>query len=83
MGEKEVGEVFTYFSKPSVAAITLSDTLRTGDKIRIKGHTTNFEQTVEKIQIDKEDVEEAKEGDKIGIKVSGRVRPNDKVFLIE
>jgi translation initiation factor IF-2 len=48
----------------------------------VKGHTTDFEQKVSSIQIEKDKVEKAKKGDHIGIKVSERVRPNDKVFLV-
>lgn len=77
---EQVGEVFTYFSKVGVAGIKLSGTLKVGDKIRIKGATTDFEQTLDSIQVDRNEIEEAKEGDKIGIKVKDRVREGDKVY---
>lgn len=83
MESKEIGKVFLYFSKPQVAAIELTDELKVGNEIQIKGHTTDFTQKVESIQIENEKIESAKKGDKIGIKVSERVRPNDKVFLVE
>ncbi len=67
----------------NVAAIKLSDNLKVGDKIQIKGHTTKLEQEVKKIQIDRKEGTEAKKGDHTGIKVSEKVRPNDKVFLVE
>jgi len=79
--EKEIGVVSSYFNKVGVAAIKLSDKLKVGDKVHIKGHTTDFEQAVDSIQIERKEIEEAKKGDHIGIKVSERVRPNDKVFL--
>jgi len=66
-----------------VAAIKLSDKLKTGDKVHIKGHTTDFEQKVDSIQIERDSVKEAKKGDHIGIKVSEKVRPNDSVFLVK
>lgn len=78
-----VGEVFTYFSHVSVAGIKLSGTLKVGDKIRIKGHTTDFEIAVDSMQIERESVEEAKAGDSIGIKVPDKVRGGDKVYKIE
>ena len=81
--EKEVGEIFDYFSKISVAAIKLTGKLKVGNKIHIKGHTTDFEQEVGSIQIHNKPVAEAKKGDDIGIKVDDRVRKNDKVFLVE
>ena len=78
-----MGKVFTYFAKIGVAGIKLTDgTLRIGDKISIEGATTNFEQEVESMQIDRTPVEEAKPGDSIGIKVKDRVRPNDVVYKI-
>jgi len=81
--EKEIGTVSSYFSNAEVAAIKLSSKLKVGDKIRIKGHTTDFEQEIESMQIDRKDIKEAKKGDHIGIKVPEKVRPNDKVFLVE
>ena len=81
--EKEIGTVSGYFSHVEVAAIKLSGGLKVGDKIHIKGHTTDFEIKVGSIQIEKESVKEAKKGDHIGIKVPDKVRPNDKVFLVK
>ncbi len=78
-----IGEVFTYFSHVSVAGIKLSGTLKVGDKIRIKGHTTDMEITVESMQIERKEVEEAKKGDSIGIKVPDKVRDGDKVYKVE
>jgi translation elongation factor EF-1alpha len=83
MGEKEIGTVSSYFSHVGVAAIKLSGGLKKGDKIHIKGHTTDFEVDVNEIQIERKPVEKAKAGDHIGIKVPEKVRPNDKVFLAE
>ena len=83
MAEKEIGEVSTYFSHVEVAAIKLSGSLKVGDRVRIKGHTTDFEQLIDSMQINRKDVKEAKKGNEIGIKVNDRVRPNDKVLLIE
>lgn len=82
MEEKEIGTVSSYFSHVSVAAIKLSDKLKVGDKVHIKGHTTDFEVEVDSIQIERKDIEKAKKGDHIGIKVPEKVRPNDKVFLV-
>ena len=83
MAEKEIGRVSSYFSHVSVAAIKLAGKLKVGDKIHIKGHTTDFETEVKTMQIEKESLKEAKKGDHIGIKVSEKVRPNDAVFLVK
>lgn len=83
MTEKEIGIVSSYFSHVSVAAIKLSGKLKIGEKIHIKGTTTDFETKVKEMQIEHKSVKEAKKGDHIGIKVPDKVRPNDKVFLVE
>lgn len=80
--EKQIGKVSTFFSHVGVAAIKLSGKLKVGDKIHIKGHTTDFETKVASIQINNQSVKEAKSGDHIGIKVPDKVRPNDVVFLM-
>lgn len=83
MPEEEVGKVVGYFSKIGVAAIDITQgSLKVGDKIHIKGHTTDFEQVVDSIQIEHQNVQEAKPGDSIGIKVKDRVRDHDMVYKV-
>ena len=82
MPEIEIGQVSDFFARPVVAGITLTDTLEVGDKIHIKGHTTDLELTIESIQINNVNVTEGKAGDAVGIKVPDRVRPGDKVCKI-
>jgi putative protease len=83
MEEEKVGKVQKFFAKPSVAAIEVtSGTLKIGDRLHFKGHTTDFEDTIASIQIEREAIEEAKTGDLIGIKVKDRVRENDTVYKI-
>jgi putative protease len=81
--EKQIGEVSMFFSKAGVAAVKLSDSLNIGDKIHIKGHTTDFEQKVSSMQIENENIQKAKKGQHVGIKVLDRVRPNDKIYLVK
>lgn len=83
MGEKKIGEVEHFYTDISVGIISLSDQLELGDLVRFKGATTNFEQTVDSIQIEHKDVEKAHAGDEIGVKVDNRVREGDEVYLIE
>ncbi len=80
---RKVGKVTHYFSKIGVAVVELTDTLKEGDKIRIKGSTTDFEQVVESMQIEHEQVKEATAGQSIGLKVKEKVREGDEVFVIE
>ncbi len=82
MPEVEVGQVSDFFARPVVAGITLTGTLKTGDKIHIQGHTTDLECTVASMQINNVNVSEGKAGDGVGVKVSDRVRPGDKVYKI-
>lgn len=83
MNEKKlVGEITHYFTNLEVGIIELKDKLEVGDKISIEGSTTDFKQEVESMEIDREKVEEAGEGDSIGIKVRERVREGDKVFKV-
>lgn len=82
MPEVEIGKVSDFFAHPVVAGIDLTGKLKTGDKIHIKGHTTDLEFTVGSMQINNADVAEAKTGDAIGIKVSDRVRRGDTVYKV-
>jgi putative protease len=75
-------EVMDFFARPVVAGIDLTGTLKVGDRIHIKGHTTDMEVAVTSMQIKNVDVNEAKAGDAIGIKVSDRVRRGDIVYKV-
>jgi len=80
--EEEIGRVMDYFAKIGVAGIDLAGPLNVGDTIRIKGHTTDLEMKVDSMQIEHDQVEQAKKGDKIGIKVGDRVRAGDHVYRV-
>jgi selenocysteine-specific translation elongation factor len=82
MAEEEVGKVSDFFARPVVAGIDLTATLNVGDKIHIQGHTTDIELVVASMQINNVDVEEAKPGDAVGIKVPDRVRRGDRVYKV-
>jgi len=79
---QEVGIVEHYYGKLGVAVIELSGTLKVGDKIKVKGATTNFEQKVESMQIEHDKVKEAESGQSIGLKVKDHVRQHDKVYRV-
>ncbi len=82
MPETKIGTVSDFFSRPVVAGITMTGTMKIGDKIHIKGHTTDIEMVVTSMQIDNVNVTEAKTGDAVGIKVPDRVRRGDDVFKV-
>lgn len=77
-----VGKVKDYYSHLGVAVVDLSKLLRVGDRIKIKGGKTEFEQPVESMQIEHKPVTEAKEGDSIGLKVEQKVRKGYKIYIM-
>lgn len=82
MPEEVIGKVSDFFARPVVAGIELTATLKVGDKIHIKGHTTDLELTVSSMQINNVNVTQAKAGDAVGIKVSDRVRRGDIIYKV-
>ncbi len=83
MPEEQVAVIVKFFSKPSVAALEITNGfIRVGDLLRYKGHTTDFTEEIQSMEIDNQAVEEAKAGDLVGIKVKERVRENDQVFKV-
>lgn len=81
MAEKKIGEVVKFFAKPSVAAVHITEgELQVGDSIKFSGHTTEFIDVVQSMEVDNKSVQKAIVGDAIGLKVSDRVRPGDEVF---
>ncbi len=83
MEEKKVGEVIKFFGKIGVAAIRLTEgSLKAGDKIRIVGHTSDFTQVIDSMQVDNASVPEAGKGADVGIKVKERVREHDTVYKV-
>ncbi len=82
MAEVEIGTITDFFARPVVAAVVLTGNLKVGDKIHIKGHTTDMEVDVNSVQIHNQNVQEAHTGDAIGIKVIDKVRNGDKVYKV-
>jgi putative protease len=79
----EVGKVTHYYGKIGVAIVELSGTLKVGDKIKVEGNLTEFEQTVDSMEVDRAPVEVAKKGDAVGIKVREKVNEGAVVSLLE
>lgn len=82
MKEVEVATVADYFSHIGVVALNLTGTIKVGDTLHYTGHTTDFTQEVDSMQIENKQVEEAGAGDSVGIKVKERVREHDKVYKV-
>lgn len=82
MEKKKVGKITHYYQKIGVAIVDLEDTLSVGDQIEISGPNTNMTQSVDSMQIEHENVQQAKKGTSIGLKVKDRVKENDVVYKI-
>ena len=81
--EKLVGKITHYFDKIGVGVIELTDaTLKAGDTIRIKGHEREFDQVVASMQVDHQEVEAAKKGESVGLKVDNPVKEGNEVFKV-
>ena len=83
MPEEQVAVIVKFFAKPSVAALEVTNgTIKKGDILRFKGHTTDFTEEISSMEIDNQVVDEVKVGDLVGVKVKERVRENDKVYKV-
>jgi len=82
MAGKQIGQVTHYFNHIGVAAIQLTESLSVGDTIHILGHSTDFKQDVDSLQVEHKPIDEAKPGDDVALKVIQTVHPHDKVFKL-
>ncbi|KRT71395.1 MAG: elongation factor Tu domain 2 protein [Candidatus Rokubacteria bacterium CSP1-6] len=81
--EEKVGIVDGYYAKIGVAAIRLTDgALQVGDQIRIHGHTTDFTQMVDSIQLEHQPIQRAERGSEVALKVRERVRLHDQILVV-
>ena len=79
---EEIGRVSGFFAHPSVAVVALTAPLALGETVYIKGHTTDFQQVVESMQVDHQAVQEAAGGQSVGVQVTGRCRKHDVVYKL-
>jgi translation elongation factor EF-1alpha len=83
MSEQLVGTVTHYFGKAQVAGIEITEgELHVGDTIHVIGHTSDFTQQIDSMEIDRAPVESAGVGDQIGIRVTEHARQHDKVYRV-
>jgi len=80
---EKVGRITHFYSKASVAVVELTAPLNRGDKIVIRGSTTNIEQPVDSMEIEHKQITNAQAGQSVGMKVSGHVRENDIVYRVK
>ena len=78
----KVGRIEHFYSKASVAVVEVTAPLKQGDKITIRGSTTNVEQTVDSMEIEHKQIPTAQPGQRVGMKVAGKVRENDIVYKV-
>ncbi|MBW8010166.1 MAG: hypothetical protein FVQ83_02835 [Chloroflexi bacterium] len=81
--ETKLGKVTHFFGKINVAVLELSGKLNVGDEIHVMGHSTDFTQKIASMQIDHKEVETAKKGSDVALKVDERVREGDEIFKVE
>lgn len=83
MEEKKIGVISHYFGHVGVGIIKIeAEGLKVGDTLHFKGHSSDFQQTVESMQLEHKDIQEAKLGDQVGVKVNEHVREHDEVFKV-
>ncbi len=80
--EVEIGKITHYYDHINVAVLSLSDSLKVGDKIHIYGHLTDFEQKVSSMEVEHHTVVWVRPGDEVAIKVIEPVREHDIVYRI-
>lgn len=81
--EKEIGTISHWYDKIGVAVIKLSDSLKVGDRIKIKKGEEEFEDTVSSIQLEHEEVSSGEKGQEVAIKLSEKAKDGAMVYLVE
>ncbi len=76
----EVGHITHFFSKINVAVLELTAPLAVGDRILVKGPTTDFEQVVDSMQIEHANIPKAEAGQSVGLKMTEQVKERDVVY---
>lgn len=82
MADKKIGTITHFFDRISVGIIKLDGKLKVGDRVRIQGGTTTFEQEISEIQLEHESIPEGKKGQEVGVKVKEKVRNGDGVYIL-
>lgn len=80
MDKKPVGKIIHFFDKIGVAVVKAEGTMKVGDKVLVEGAGNSFEQKISSMQIDKEEIKEAKKGTEFGMKVDEAVKPGYLIY---
>lgn len=78
--EKPIGEVTHYYNKIGVAVVKFSSAVKVGEMVKFKGTHADFTQKIDSMQYDHKDIDGAKKGQEVGMKVDEKVKEGDKVY---
>lgn len=82
MAEQKIGKVIHYYDKIAVAIVALDKPIKKSDALKFRHGEQEFDQTVGSLQIQHQDVDEAKKGTEVGIKIDQPVKEGTEVFLV-
>lgn len=80
--EEAVGRVTHFFGQLGVVAVKLTGALQVGDQVRVKGHTTDFTQSVDALQVEHANVDKGGPGEEVAFKAKEKARTGDQVFRV-
>lgn len=81
--EKLIGHVVHYFPKAGVIVVKLAETIAVGDTIKIKRSEGEFSQTVDSMQIEHQNIDSAKAGEEVAIKINEATKEGAEVYKVE
>ena len=82
MTDTKVGTVTHFYNKIGVAVINVLSPIKVGDRIKISGHDKEFEQEITSMQVEHQNIQAAKKGDDVGIKMDQPVKDGDEVYKV-
>ncbi len=80
---KQIGKITHFYDKLGVAIVELSGPLKVGERVRIVRNDEEFDQDVSSMQIEHDQVEKAKKGDVVGLKVDQKTKEGAAVYKLE
>jgi putative protease len=80
--QTKIGIITHFFDRIGVGIIKLDGKLKVGDKVKVQGGTTDFEQEISEMQLEHESIQEGKKGQEVGVKVNEKVREGDHVYIL-